>query len=186
MSKEKRIIEGYAALWGDRYQFDTYYEVVSRSALDGVSLSDCRLLFNHDKNKVLARTKSGTLKITIDSMGLKYRAQLPDTPLANEIIELMDRGDLGESSWAFSLPYEGKSWSADGKTLTIVQVTKLWDVSLVTYPANPATSAWLTGTPKPADPLRANSEREEMANELNRAIMSAELRRWEEKFGIKI
>lgn len=151
-----------------------YKERVLRSAFDGVSLSDCRLLFNHDKNKVLARTKSGTLKVTLDEMGLRFRATLPDTPTTSEIIPLMERGDVGECSWAFSLPYEGKSWSEDGKTLSITKIDRLWDVSLVTYPACPVTSAWLVDVKDPKDPFRS-SERDEMADELNRAIMAAEL-----------
>lgn len=148
---KKLIISGYAAVFGSQYDMGSYSEVVAHGALDGVDFSECRALFNHDVNYLLGSVRSKTLEVRADSKGLFYRCTLPDSPTGNEVAELLKRGDLCESSWGFVIAE--KSWSRDGTLLTIHKIKKLFDVSPVTYPANPATTATLETIfhPKPAE-----------------------------------
>ena len=142
----KNIISGYALLYGSLYDMGGYSERIAAGALNGVSFSECRFLFNHDINYLLGSVKAGTLTLKADSRGLWYRCELPDTAIGNEIATLVSRGDLNQASWGFSLSAsKGKEWSADGTILTIKQVKKLFDCSVVTFPANPATTVSLEG-----------------------------------------
>lgn len=137
------VLEGYATVYDYRYDIaggpdaGGFTEVISRgAATKSAKEADVRLLANHD-GLPLARTKSGTLSLESDDIGLKVRAQLdPANPAAAEVRSAMERGDLDQMSFAFKVL--NQSWSEDYNLRTINEV-KLFDVSLVTYPANPAT-----------------------------------------------
>lgn len=140
-----RTVEGYAAIFNSKTRIGGeswgYDEIIEAGAFDdAISSSDCRALFNHKADHLLARQSSGTLKLTLDGKGLKYEFESPNTQCGNDILEMMSRGDLKESSFAFTVKEE--EWKeeklADGKwkyTRTIRKVDKLYDVSPVTYPA---------------------------------------------------
>ena len=101
---------------------------------------DVRLLLNHD-GMPLARTRSSTMTLASDDIGLLVDADLDlRSSSARDAALAMERGDLDEMSFAF----QGlrQEWNAD-YTERIVREVKLFDVSLVTYPANPAASAYL-------------------------------------------
>jgi HK97 family phage prohead protease len=105
-----------------------------------------RLLVNHT-GVPLARTKSGTLQLESDDIGLRVRAELdPSNPAVAELRSAMARGDLDEMSFGFRAIRD--QWSSDYNERTITEV-KLYDVSLVTYPANPATVAQMRATESP-------------------------------------
>jgi hypothetical protein len=141
-------LEGYACVTDSPYEMHdwlgTYTEVV-RSGAFGKTLAeqdDVRLLLNHD-GLPLARTKSGTLRLSEDSTGLAVNADLePRSGLVNDIRTAMERGDLDEMSFAFQVTKQ--EWSPDFEQRDIQEV-RLFDVSVVTYPANPSTSVALRG-----------------------------------------
>jgi hypothetical protein len=103
---------------------------------------DVRLLINHE-GLPLARTRSGTLQLSQDSMGLHVRSVLdPTDPDVMSIMPKIARGDLGEMSFAFSTIRQ--NWSDDYSTRELTERSLAnGDVSVVTYPANPATSLTL-------------------------------------------
>ena len=104
---------------------------------------DVRLLVNHD-GAPLARTKSGTMTLTSDDTGLLVDAGLDLRSVsARDAALAMERGDLDEMSFAFQVIRQ--EWNAD-YTERLIREVKLFDVSLVTYPANPAASAYLRPT----------------------------------------
>jgi HK97 family phage prohead protease len=112
------------------------------------------LLVNHD-GVPLARSRGGegTLTLSSDDVGLKVRAELdPANPTVQELRSAMNRGDLDQMSFAFRIPKgEGRQeWSKDYTVRTIREV-QLFDVSVVTYPANPATVAKLRNDEAPAE-----------------------------------
>lgn len=116
---------------------------------------DVRLLLNHDGIPV-ARTKSGTLTLETDDIGL--RCDTPTgldmrSPLVQSIASAMERGDLDEMSFAFQVMRQ--EWNDDYTERRILEV-KLFDVSVVTYPANPATVAQLRNDP-PSAPAKGMS-----------------------------
>lgn len=178
-AEAKRKVRGYAAVYGkrsdnlggDRYKV---FEIIEPGAFDDVLKDDVRALFNHDANLILARSKagSGTLSLGVDERGLWYEFEAPDTQAGRDLMVSLARGDVDQSSFAFSIGRDGQKWeevTEDGKTVatrTIKKVSRLYDVSPVTYPAYPDATAALRSldehraeaTPQPAEnffPLRS-------------------------------
>ena len=145
----KDMVFGYALKFGVPYDMGWFTEEIQRGALDGADLSDVRILFNHDQNLILGRTKAGTAKVGIDEVGMWYMAELPDSPTGQNVKEALRRGDVDQSSWAFSIAADetgrskGDKWSMkDGKDYRVItSVRAVYDASPVTYPANPDTTA---------------------------------------------
>lgn len=117
-----------------------YTEIIKSGALDGADLSDIRLLYNHDLNKVpLARTPK-TMQLTVDPAGLSFTAALPDTAEARAVYEAVKRGDLTGMSFAFKVPKGGDTYDPRTNTRTITRIEKVLECSVVPFPAYPATS----------------------------------------------
>lgn len=137
-------IRGYAAVFG-KYSNNLggFREIIQPGAFSDVLENDVRALFNHDPNHVLGRTLSGTLRVFQDDVGLGYEVDLPDTQTARDLAVSIERGDVSQSSFAFTIAQGGASWGEDdevGYTRTISKVARLYDVSPVTYPAYPDAS----------------------------------------------
>ena len=131
-------IRGYAAIYNsDSEWMGGFYEQIERGAFDDVMNDDVRAYFNHDENLLLGRVSSGTLRIGTDARGLFYEVDLPNTTYANDLAELMKRGDVNQSSFAFLI--DADRWEQrDGKTYRIIEkVSRLLDVSPVAQPAYP-------------------------------------------------
>ena len=124
-----------------------WVEYVDKAAFDDVLKTDpdVRCVFNHDQNIVLGRTKSGTLKLEADETGLRYEVDLPDSGIAREmVLEPIKRGDIDQSSFAFTVAKESWEKNEDGPDVrTFLKVGELFDVSPVTYPAFPDASVAL-------------------------------------------
>lgn len=117
-----------------------YVEIIRSGALDGADLSDVRLLYNHDLNKIpLARTPK-TMTLSVDPQGLTFKAILPDTEEARSVYEAVKRGDLTGMSFAFKVPEGGDIYNAQTNTREIVKIEKVYECSVVPYPAYPTTS----------------------------------------------
>lgn len=142
---ESPVIRGHAAVF-DRKSFDLggFYEIVARGAfrkaLDAGRAADCRCLFNHDPNLVLASVHNNTLDLREDPQGLHYYANPADTSWARDVRELVRRGDIYQSSFAFTVARDRWEETEDGEIVrTVLEVHDLYDVSPVTYPAYPQT-----------------------------------------------
>ena len=131
------IVEGYASNFDVEYDLGYFKESVARGAFDDVLEHDVRFLLNHT-GAPLARTTNGTLELTVDDTGLRYRAALADTQDGRDLYKLIKRGDITQSSFAFTI--DADEWSEDRSTRTITKIGKLLDVSSVTYPASPSTT----------------------------------------------
>lgn len=137
--EDKRLLKGYASVYGNESRLigGFFTEIIEPGAFDGVpEYSDMRVLLNHDKNQLLARQKSGTLRAWSDSTGLAFEFSLPES--RNDILELIQRGDLQDLSFAFTVAEGGDTWEEreDGTYLRRVQkVSGLYDITLATYPA---------------------------------------------------
>lgn len=135
---------GYASMFDSPYEVNdflgSYTEVIGEGAFSKTlaESDDVRLLVNHD-GIPLARTKSGTLRLSQDERGLWCEADLDgSSSLVGDVRSAMTRGDLDQMSFAFRVTRQ--EWDADYSHRTIREV-QLFDVSVVTYPANPATTA---------------------------------------------
>lgn len=104
--------------------------------------ADVRLLLNHDPNLVLARTRNGTLRLSESDRGLEVEADLAPTTYARDIAILLQRGDLSQMSFAFQVIRDEWDSESDPPVRTIREV-KLFDVSIVTFPAYEQTEASL-------------------------------------------
>jgi len=129
------VVRGYAAVYDSDSEFMGYYEQIEKGAFDDVMNDDVRAYYNHDENYLLGRVSSGTLRIGTDKRGLYYEVDLPNTSYANDLVELMKRGDINQSSFAFLIGQD--RWEErDGKTYRIIEkVSRLIDVSPVAMPA---------------------------------------------------
>lgn len=117
-----------------------YIEIIKRGALDNADYTDCRLLYNHDLNKIpLARTPK-TMQLTDSAAGLSMRASLPNTEAGRGVYEAIKRGDLSGMSFAFTVPKGGDVYDATTNTRTIYKIAKVYEVSIVPFPAYPQTS----------------------------------------------
>jgi HK97 family phage prohead protease len=140
------IITGYAAKFNTRSRnLGGFVEVIKPGAFDNVLNDDVRALFNHDSNIVLGRTSSGTLKLTVDDVGLRYEISPPDSQTVKDlVIEPLKRGDINQSSFAFRVMSDGQQWDEDEDGMYVRSITKvssLADVCPVTYPAYDDTEA---------------------------------------------
>lgn len=137
-------IRGYAAVYNsDSEWMGGFYEQIEAGAFDNVMNDDVRAYFNHDENLLLGRVSSGTLRIGTDARGLFYEVDLPNTTYANDLTELMKRGDVNQSSFAFLI--EKDRWEQrNGSTYRIIEkISRLLDVSPVAQPAYPSATSEL-------------------------------------------
>jgi HK97 family phage prohead protease len=146
-------LSGYALVYENRYDIGGgpenggFTETIARgAAAKSAGEADVRLLVNHT-GVPLARSKSGTLRLESDDIGLRVDAELdPANPAVAELRSAMSRGDLDAMSFAFKAVRQ----SFDTKTeVRTINELKLYDVSVVTFPANPATVAQMR-TDEPA------------------------------------
>jgi len=144
---DKLTVEGYATVYNFAYDIaggpeaGGFTETIARgAAAKSAKEADVVLLIDHEGTP-LARTKSGTLQLESDDVGLRVRAELdPANPKAAELRSAMQRGDMNAMSFAFRVVRD--AWDSGYTNRTISEV-KLHDVSVVGFPANPATVATL-------------------------------------------
>ncbi len=116
-----------------------YYEQIHRDALKGVDLSNVVLKYNHSEHvPPLASTKAGTLELKVDDTGLGITARMANTTQASDIHELVRTGHLDKMSFAFTVAND--AYDSKTKTRTIFKFDKMYDVSVVDFPAYEQTS----------------------------------------------
>jgi len=135
-------ITGYFVVFGSYYEYwDGEFETVDPHALDGQTEGDVRALTDHVTHLVLGRTTAGTLTLRIDEKGLwgDILINEQDTDALN-LYARVQRGDVSQCSFGFDILDEKKSTTEDGKVLYIITAAKLYEVSVVTFPAYEETS----------------------------------------------
>jgi HK97 family phage prohead protease len=139
------LIRGHAAVFDKLSEnLGGFREVIAPGAFDDVLGDDVRALFNHDGSLILGRSSAGTLRIGVDAAGLTYEIDPPDTQYGRDLLVSLERGDVRESSFGFRVARGGDKWdeSEDGVLIrTITRVSRLFDVSPVTFPAYPDTDS---------------------------------------------
>jgi HK97 family phage prohead protease len=158
-NEEKRTVEGYALLFDTPSDGLSFTEVIKRGALDGVlEKSDVFALLNHDQRKgVLARSKygKGSLSLSVDDKGLKYRFDAPKTALGDELLENIRRGEIGESSFCFDVEKDTWEKRSDGSwKRTIEKFGNIYDTSPVYNGAYSKTSVYMRGKEAAEEELR--------------------------------
>ena len=143
------IVEGYATTFGDTYELyrDGDYivkETVDRNAFANTDMSDVVFQINHE-GRVYARTRNGSIQLDMDEHGLHHRTDLGLTSSSRSVYEDVDAGLYDRMSFAFTVTKDSytEEEQADGSvilTRTILEVGKLYDISVVDFPANPNTA----------------------------------------------
>jgi HK97 family phage prohead protease len=149
-----RKLTGYAAVFGQETRVAGFTEVVRKGAFKGsLSGRDILALVDHDPARLIARTKSGTLRLAEDERGLRFELDVPDTQEGRDILTLAERGDLGGMSFGFTVTKGGESWNGQKRELRAVM---LHEISVVhSWPAYSGTSVEPRAkTPKLAAALR--------------------------------
>lgn len=147
-TSEDRTVEGYATVFESPSQYIGWVETIHRGAIteETIKESDVLAKFNHNDEKVLARSNkgNGSLLLEIDDNGLRYMFESPKTALGDELLEYLHRGDITQSSFAFTVSKEENAerwYKKDGMIYRdIYKIDKLYDVSPVFQPAYEATS----------------------------------------------
>lgn len=152
---DKLTFNGHAAVFGALSEefFGGWRERIAPGAFAGVLGNDVRFLVNHDTNRVLGRTRSGTLELTEDERGLRVESEMAPTSYARDLAVLIERRDVDQMSFGFTVAQE--QFDQDLKVRTILEVKRLYDVSVVTFPAYPATDAQVRNLPPLAPLTRA-------------------------------
>ncbi|MDE1424944.1 HK97 family phage prohead protease [Bacillus licheniformis] len=135
-----KVISGYALKFGTRsHNLGGFIEMIDKRALDQTDMSDVRALIDHDPSKILGRVSAGTLKLDVDDVGLRFDITLPNTQYANDLYENIRLGNISNCSFGFLLGKGGDSFTRDQETglplRSLRNISKLMDVSVVTYPA---------------------------------------------------
>lgn len=136
-------LRGHAAVFGQLSEdLGGFREQIARGAFaEALKGDDVRLLINHE-GLPLARSASGTLKLAEDDRGLAIEAELdPEDPDVQRLMPKLKRRDLSQMSFGFRVKPGGQDWAKDeeGRTVRTLKAVRLFDVSVVTFPAYPQT-----------------------------------------------
>lgn len=169
-------ITGQPIVYNERTDLGWYDEIIDEGALDNTDLKDVRLLVNHDTNMIpLARSRNNNTNSTmqleiVPNAGLAMRANL-DTErnaTANALYSAVERGDISGMSFMFIVDKD--SWEnidTDHPTRHVRSISKVFEVSAVTFPAYDATSISARGL---SDALESAKESLESAKAEQREI----------------
>lgn len=140
---------GHAAVFNKRTWIGSrswgFWEEIAPGAFrKSIGENDVRFLKNHDPNLLMARNKAGTLRLSEDDVGLATDADMDtrQSYVADTVISL-ERGDISQMSFAFDPIAWTRQELDDGEILYTLTELRLWDVSVVTYPAYEDTDAAL-------------------------------------------
>jgi len=137
-NSDEMILEGYFVVFDQPYYIDDWgEEIVARGAFDGCDMSDVRALIDHRPELVLGRSIADTLSLSIDDTGLfaSIRVNSRDTDAVN-LYARVQRGDVNQASFGFDEGEVTYTDLPDGRVRrTINQVSKLYEVSVCTFPA---------------------------------------------------
>jgi len=134
------IVEGYASTFDEYVVFTEngidYKEQIDEKAFDDCDFSDCVFRIDHT-GPVYARTSNGTVAIDVDEKGLLQKTDLSKTERARQIYEDIKAGNYPKMSFAFTVADD--EYREKEHKRTILKIDKVFDVSPVTWPANPNT-----------------------------------------------
>ncbi len=136
------IVEGYASTFEPYLLFKEggieFYEKIDERAFDNTDMSDVIFLRDHE-GAVMARTKNGTIELSVDSHGLKSKTDLGLTERSRDMYE--DIAVRNYTQMSFSFIVDDDEYIDDGEKITrhIKSIEKIFDISAVAFPANSGT-----------------------------------------------
>lgn len=143
-----RRLEGYAATFHTEARIGEFVETIAPGAFK--MARDILALVDHDATRVLARTRSKTLRLAEDSKGLAFSLDVPRTNYGDDVLELVDRGDIGGMSFGFTVAKNGETWNGDKRTLTGIDLREISVVSAWPAYSGTVVNARAKTIPRPA------------------------------------
>lgn len=142
VDEEKMIVEGRAVVFDKPtmlFEYDglKYYEIIDRHAFDKANMSDVVFVENHDGTPG-ARTRNNTLQLRIADDGLYSRADLSKSSKGPAMYSDIKNGVYDKMSFSFKARKD--SYDKQTRTRTVLEIDRVWDVSIVTFPAYEQTS----------------------------------------------
>lgn len=148
--EDQYIVEGYATTFNTQYTLydGRYYKVIEQiapTAFNECDMSDVIMQYDHE-GRVFARTRNNTLELTVDNKGLLIRADLGGTDIGRQLYQEIQGGYIDRMSFGFVVGADEKVYTEDRENdletclRTITKISKLYDVSAVSIPANDMTS----------------------------------------------
>lgn len=160
------FLTGRPIVYGQRTNLGWYDEIIEQGALDLTDLKDVRFLVNHNTDMIpLARsrnnTEHSTMQMTVDSDGMVIRADVDteNNTDARNLYSAVARGDISGMSFMFSV--DSDSWDdieSDHPTRHIRAISRVMEVSAVTFPAYSQTSIQTRGLADALDGAKASLE----------------------------
>jgi HK97 family phage prohead protease len=142
----RTVIRGYAAVIESESQdLGGFVEIIERGAFDEVMASNPDVFGKYNHTQVIGRTSSGTMRLMVDERGLRYEIDPPRSAAA--VVELIERGDVRGSSFAFRSRPADETWSRDANGRMIRRIKKfsfLGDAGPVDTPAYMATETYVS------------------------------------------
>ena len=146
----EKVVEGYASTFNQPYELWKYgnyrvMEQIDPHAFDEADMADVIMQYNHE-GRVFARTGNGTLTLRTDDVGLRIRADLGGTELGRQVYDEIKGGYTDKMSFGFWVAEDKREETENYDTgeivimRTITKISKVYDVSAVSLPANDATS----------------------------------------------
>lgn len=148
-SASGRTVSGYAVRFETESVNMGFVEIIKRGAIteETIKTSDVFALLNHNENTVLARSNHGvgSLTLTVDNDGVYYEFEAPNTANGDELLEHIKRGEISQSSFAFTVSNEdgAETWTKRSDGVIVRQINKiarLYDISPVYQPAYESTT----------------------------------------------
>lgn len=141
--EKKYMVEGYASTFLPYVLFNEdgvdYSERIDRHAFDEADLSDVVFRIDHE-GPVYARTSAGTVRLDIDDHGLHNINDLSRTQRSRDVFEDIAAGNYPKMSFAFRVAPGGDHYEPETHTRVIDRIAKVFDISAVSFPANPTTN----------------------------------------------
>jgi HK97 family phage prohead protease len=142
-TEKGKQVSGYAAVFNSPSEdLGGFVEQIAPGAFTRTLLGNPDVMFLHEhdpKQGLLGRTKSSTLRLIEDNVGLRFEADLPNTSLGNDVATSIDRGDLDGMSFGFvAIKDEWKQ--ANSQTVRTLLDVELFEITATCMPAYPATS----------------------------------------------
>ena len=164
---DARVISGYAVVFDEPSQdLGGFIEYIDKGSFKDVNLDEVLLVYGHDINAPLARADSGTLEVKVDNKGLFFRAELPNTTLANDVLENIRFGNIRGMSFAFTTKADTWSWSKDDKpdVRHVTAIDEIFEITITALPAYQDTSVAIAS--RDASKQSAYTQRQRMRDEL--------------------
>ncbi|WP_270599514.1 HK97 family phage prohead protease [Clostridium baratii] len=177
-NSSEKIISGYINKFNTRSQYMGFYEEVDNGAFDKTLADGHNIyaMYNHNSDKILGSTRSGSLKLNVDNVGLYFELKInPNISYANDIAELVKSGDLEGCSFGFWVTDDEWTYTEDKVDLRIIKEVELIEVTITPFPAYLDSEASCRSFELHNEELKKTKELRELEKEIELAEIEAEL-----------